>query len=144
MCYAEVSPSGARAEDGMDARIKGLVKDTDRHGNDRYYLRIPGRKKVRLRETIGTDAFHEEVRCARLGITYRKDDPPPADTKASPKAHPGSLKWLSLEYLRRACADLEPITIGEKTSALTFICETVIAGKEQVTYATLPYRLFAA
>ncbi|MDF2980934.1 MAG: site-specific tyrosine recombinase XerC [Devosia sp.] len=128
----------------MEARIKGLVKDTDRHGNDRYYLRIPGRKKVRLREPIGSDAFLEEVRCARLGIPYRKDEPPPAEAKASPKALPGSLKWLSLEYLRRACADLEPITISKKSSALTFICDTVIAGKEQVTYATLPYRLLAA
>jgi len=45
-------------------RYKFVVKDTDRHGNDRYYLRRPGYPKVRLVEALGSDAFDAEYRRA--------------------------------------------------------------------------------
>jgi hypothetical protein len=28
-----------------------LIYDQDRHGNDRYYVRKPGHRKIRIRET---------------------------------------------------------------------------------------------
>jgi integrase/recombinase XerD len=40
--------------------LRYLVKDIDRHGNERFYVRKPGNKKVRLRSTLGTSAFHRE------------------------------------------------------------------------------------
>ncbi len=45
-------------------RYKHVVRDTDRNGNVRLYLRVPGKPKVRLRETLGTDAFDAEYRAA--------------------------------------------------------------------------------
>jgi integrase/recombinase XerD len=38
-------------------RFKHLVEDRDRHGNIRLYVRVPGRQKVRIRATFGTDEF---------------------------------------------------------------------------------------
>lgn len=45
-------------------RLRFVVQDRDRHGNLRTYLRVPGRPKVRLHETPGTDAFEAEYRRA--------------------------------------------------------------------------------
>lgn len=45
-------------------RYKHVIQDRDRHGNVRTYLRVPGKPKVRLRETPGTDAFDVEYRRA--------------------------------------------------------------------------------
>ncbi|MHA6731795.1 tyrosine-type recombinase/integrase [Devosia sp. A369] len=83
------------------AKIKGLVKDTDRHGNARYYFRRAGQPKVRIRSTYGTPEFREEVRCAELGIPFAGIDAPKPIAPRSPAAKSGSLKWLSLEYARR-------------------------------------------
>jgi integrase/recombinase XerD len=41
----------------MQIRFKHLVEDRDRHGNIRLYVRLPGRKKVRIRAPFGTDEF---------------------------------------------------------------------------------------
>jgi hypothetical protein len=41
----------------MQVRFKHLVEDRDRHGNIRLYVRLPGRKKVRVRAPFGTDEF---------------------------------------------------------------------------------------
>ena len=41
----------------MQMRFKYLVEDVDRHGNVRIYVRVPGRRKVRLRAKFGTDEF---------------------------------------------------------------------------------------
>src|SRR5262245_1768122 len=45
--------------DGMHLRFRFLVEDTDRYGNIRLYVRVPGRRKVRLRAQFGTDEFLE-------------------------------------------------------------------------------------
>src|SRR5215472_5027228 len=41
----------------MQMRFKYLVEDVDRHSNIRLYVRVPGRRKVRLRSKFGTDEF---------------------------------------------------------------------------------------
>lgn len=41
----------------MDLRHKYLSKDKDRHGNDRYYVRKPGRPKVRIKGEPGSPEF---------------------------------------------------------------------------------------
>ena len=45
-----------RLEDGTGLDLRYLVKDTDRHGNERIYVRRHGRK-VRLRDTASVEAF---------------------------------------------------------------------------------------
>ncbi|MFX9015977.1 hypothetical protein ABTN29_19980, partial [Acinetobacter baumannii] len=41
-----------------------LVRDTDRHGNVRWYVRVPGKPKIRIREDYGTQAFWSVYRDA--------------------------------------------------------------------------------
>jgi integrase/recombinase XerD len=41
----------------MHIRFKHLIEDRDRHGNIRLYVRLPGRRKVRIRAPFGTDDF---------------------------------------------------------------------------------------
>jgi integrase/recombinase XerD len=38
----------------MQVRFKHLVEDRDRHGNVRVYVRVPGRRKVRIKAIFGT------------------------------------------------------------------------------------------
>ena len=41
----------------MRIRFKHLVEDCDRHGNIRLYVRVPGRRKVRIKVPFGTEDF---------------------------------------------------------------------------------------
>jgi integrase len=75
------------ADGSGEISLKHIVEDTDRHGNVRVYLRLPGRPKVRLSEKPGTDAFLAEYRCALAG-----DVVPVAPTRPKPSAD--TLSWL--------------------------------------------------
>lgn len=106
----------------LEAKIKGLVKDSDRHGNDRYYLRRPGQPKIRIRSPFGTDAFREEVRCAELGISFAGAPTPPVLTQ-SPAARKGSLKWLCLQYIHRSRNEWSADYAKLVERVLTLICK---------------------
>lgn len=41
----------------MDVRLKDVWEHVDRHGNMRIYVKVPGRKKVRIRQQPGTPEF---------------------------------------------------------------------------------------
>ena len=41
----------------MQIRFRYLIEDRDRHGNIRIYVRVAGRRKVRIRSPFGTDDF---------------------------------------------------------------------------------------
>lgn len=76
-------------------RWKFTVQDKDRHGNVRTYLRLPGKPKVRLHETPGTDAFEVEYRRA----IEAKPVPPKAPVRA---VAPGSVDALVVAYYASA------------------------------------------
>lgn len=114
----------------MKFNLKGVVEDTDRHGNVRIYFRAPGKGKVRIREKPGTPAFLKEVDCARAGIPYEPDELEPGKTKekrttrAKPtKARPGSLKWLCEIYFERGGAEVSAVTMERRRTILEGICE---------------------
>ena len=44
-----------------------LSSDRDRHGNLRWYVRLPGKAKIRLRAEYGSEQFWEEYRDALAG-----------------------------------------------------------------------------
>lgn len=127
---------GERVE--LVTKVKGLVKDTDRNGNDRYYLRRPGQPKVRIRSAYGTDEFREEVRCAELGIAF-SGAPMPVALK-SPAAKAGSLKWLSLQYIHRAGGEWSPDYRSMVDRVLTLICDgTSLSGSGATLNADLAF-----
>lgn len=70
-----------------------ILRDKDRHGNVRFYVRIHGRKMIRLREEPGSPAFLNEYTAALAAI---KAGVPP------PNAHPvtDTLGWLVGLYLK--------------------------------------------
>ena len=73
-------------------KLKYLISDTDRYGRKRYYVRVPGKKKVRIRETPGTTAFLVSYNAAVDGHL-------PARVE---KVRPNSLEWLINNYFASA------------------------------------------
>lgn len=84
--------------------LKFLMRDWDRHGNERLYVRKRG-KKVRLQSIPGTQEFMEEYQAALAGITQQ----PTIQDKVSPQ----SLKWLVTTY----CSSKDFARLGIKTQA---------------------------
>ena len=76
-------------------RWRYVISDKDRHGTVRVYLRAPGRPKVRLHETPGTDAFEAEYRAALHGKAKAAAQRKGAVVK-------GSLDELVIAYYRSA------------------------------------------
>lgn len=81
--------------------FKYLVRDKDRHGNVRVYVRAPGKAKVRLRAEEGSDAFLQEYRDAMSGARPAK---PSRRTAAAPgsfdailAAAAASPEWKALD-----------------------------------------------
>ena len=74
----------------MRIRFKHLVEDRDRHGNIRLYVRIPGRPKVRIRASFGTDEF---IAAYNAAISDHVAAPRQAN-----EAKPGSFRYLCIRY----------------------------------------------
>jgi integrase/recombinase XerD len=75
-------------------RFKHLVEDRDRHGNVRLYVRVPGRQKVRIRATFGTDEFmvaYNDAIAGHVRPLRQADD-----------AKPGSFRYLCIRYYASA------------------------------------------
>jgi hypothetical protein len=51
--------------------LKYVWEDVDRHGNVRIYVKVPGRKKVRIRERPGSEGFLAAYKTAIEGIDQR-------------------------------------------------------------------------
>jgi hypothetical protein len=81
----------------VERNYRYVVQDRDRHGNVRTYLRLPGKAKVRLQETLGTDAFDAEYRAAVAAKPKGKGKPVPVGTVL-----PGSVDALCVAYYRSA------------------------------------------
>ena len=74
----------------MRIRFKHLIEDRDRHGNIRLYVRVPGRPKVRIRATFGTDEFMAAYSAA---ISDQVTAP-----RQAKDAKPGSFRYLCIRY----------------------------------------------
>jgi integrase/recombinase XerD len=73
-------------------KLKYLLRDRDRHGNFRFYVRMKGKRKIRIREPFGTEEFISTYHKALSEIAY--DEP---RTKAGmPGA--GSFGRVCLDY----------------------------------------------
>lgn len=129
------------AEDGV---ARGITRDEDRHGNVRLYYRRRGVPKIRLREKEGTDAFEEELACARLGIPYQ----PKVSGKRIPgqttlgKAAAGTFRWLVEEYMRREVAGQAEATRTKKRAVFDEICNETCLSKSETPAGMMAYRGF--
>ena len=69
-----------------------LICDRDRHGNVRYYVREPGKPKIRIRETPSTPDFNRAYEAARAV----------AAPERRPAHAPNTLRWLVALYMASA------------------------------------------
>lgn len=79
----------------MRVRLKYIVEDTDRHGNVRCYVRLPGKRKIRMRALPGTPEFMTEYQGA---ISLAKTDQP----RQANEAKRGSFRYLCIRYFASA------------------------------------------
>jgi integrase len=79
--------------DMATVKLRYVVKDTDRHGNDRYYLRRPGQPKIRLPGLPGTTKFAAAHAAALAG-------PPPDQATSRQTVLPGSFRALCVAYFK--------------------------------------------
>jgi integrase/recombinase XerD len=92
-------------------RFKHLVEDRDRHGNVRLYVRVAGRRKVRIRATFGTDEFVAAYNDALVGHL--------AAPRQAREAKPGSFRNLCIRYyLSAAYKSLDTSTRNWQRRAL--------------------------
>jgi integrase len=110
-----------------------LSRDNDRHGNVRWYVRVPGQPKVRIRETYGTPAFWNAYRDALAGKVKQVAKPGRQPTA------PGSFRALCDLYFK--CAEFKGLETSTRTVRRgileRFCLMTTPAGKR---YGDLPYR----
>jgi integrase len=102
---------------------KYLVCDPDRHGNDRYYVRKPGHRKIRIRETYkGSDG---NVTSAFMAAYFKALDTLEG-RRETPKT-PGekTFDWLVDQYFKSAkFKNFDPSTQADKRSVLNRFCRT--------------------
>jgi len=100
----------------MQIRFKHLVEDRDRHGNVRVYVRVPGRHKVRIKVSFGTDEF---IAAYNAAVSDHVEAPVQAR-----EAKAGSFRHLCVQYYRSATFKrLDPATQSWRRRALDAISE---------------------
>jgi integrase len=108
----------------IKARLKYLVFDPDRNGNPRYYVRLPGQKKIRIRESFRDQncCITEEFMSAyRHAVDDLEGRAPP--TPALPREH--TFYWLVDQYFRSELFKrFDSLTQADKRSVLNRYCET--------------------
>lgn len=123
----------------MQIQLKHLVRDRDRHGTDRYYVRVPGAHKVRLRAAIGTDAFLAEYRSALAAIEAGTPPVDPRRRPRLPKPKPNTFRWLCAQYLDSAdFRQNAVITRTNQRAILDHCCREPISPGNPLTFADFP------
>jgi integrase/recombinase XerD len=79
----------------MHVRLKYLCEDLDRHGNVRCYVRLSGKRKVRIRALPGTPEFMDEYQAA-VAI------PAEAPLRQAHEVKKGSFRYLCIRYYASA------------------------------------------
>ena len=99
----------------MKIKLRYLCSDVDRHGNVRFYVRVPGQKKVRLGAAPKTEEFYDAYRRA-IGQQ---------ETTVRGKVKAGSFRELVVKYLAGTkFKRLDPdSTQGWQRSTLEDICQ---------------------
>lgn len=96
-------------------KLKHVVSDIDRHGNVRRYVRVPGAKKVRLKNEPGTTEFQEEYTAALTSSAN--------DVKQSAQPETASLRWIVSKYVGSVqFAALDISTRAWRRRALELVC----------------------
>src|SRR5262249_60146850 len=100
----------------MQIRFRYIVEDRDRHSNIRVYVRVPGRRKVRIRVPFGTDKF-----LAAYNAAISEHVSAPRQARA---VKTGSFRHVCVLYYASATFKrLDPATQSWRRRALDSVCE---------------------
>ena len=113
-------PIAGMSHSAVRVKLKYIKEETDRHGNARCYLRVPGRPLVRLRSMPGTPEFFLEYQEAITATNAGRTSPP-----RSREIKRGTFRHLCVQYF----ASGEYSTLDESTRkwqrrSLEKICES--------------------
>jgi hypothetical protein len=118
----------------MKIRLKHLVEDRDRYGNIRIYVRVPGRRKVRIRAP--TDEF---VAAYNAAVSDHVTAP-----RQAREAKPGSFRHLCVLY--RISLTLHPgfeLLIRHATiNSSAFVASHPISQEARMTETNVSFHTF--
>ena len=108
----------------IKTRLKYCVYDPDPNGNDRYYVRKPGHKKIRIKET-----FHDaegQITAAFMKAYFEALTALDGERNAPPKTpREKTFYWLVDQYYRSPkFKSFDPLTQADKRSVLDRFCQT--------------------
>src|SRR5438552_17341412 len=102
----------------VDIRLRFVVEDVDRYGNLRLYVRVPGKRKIRIRERPGTAEFLDAYREAVASATKT-----PPQNKVAKRGSFRHLCQLYMSVSNYEWTRLDPATRDWQRRALDHICE---------------------
>lgn len=120
-------------------RLKYVHRDTDRHGNVRYYFYKRGAaKKLRLPGIPGSAEFMAAYDAALKGLPLPKPQSP--EQLILKRAPAGTFSWLCSVHCQ--CPEFKALEAGtqkNKRGILRQICDVAIAPGSKVRIGDLPY-----
>ena len=109
-----------------------VIEDHDRHGNVRVYFRRKGQRKIRIRETPGTEAFERRYRELLAGCQ------PEVQTGPKPPL-PRTWRWLCVQYIASPTfKGLDPMTQRQRRSVLEMTFKEPIHPDAEETFGDFP------
>lgn len=128
-------------KEAMGARnIKYLERSVNRHGRERFYVRLPGKDRVRVDDPAGP----EEIAVA-FKIAHGEADKPAAKASRAPKAEKGSLRHMIGEYVAsEEFKDLDARTQKVRRAILESICLEPHKDDDRYFYAECPAKKLTA
>lgn len=121
----------------VNARLKYVVADIDRHGNVRYYFRKRGVNKIRLPGKPGEAAFMAAYQAARDGRPIIQ-----ASEALSLQRSPGTLEWLCNSYFRSIEFDrLSKYTRRDRRNIFNATCAEPLSPSDGTRLGDLPFAM---
>jgi integrase len=126
----------------VTVKLLYVHQDVDRHGNVRTYFWRKGGPKVRIRETLGSQAFLdvyrgllEDTQSGKLAPSRRPTD----------QLEPGTYRWICVQYFKSARFNqLDPRTQRVRRRVLELTCEEPIFPGAQEKFGNCPLARFNA
>ena len=127
----------------VTVKLRYVHQDVDRHGNVRTYFWRKGGPKVRIRESIGSQAFLDAYRGLLADSQSGKLSIRPKHADNLPEA--GTYRWLCIEYFKSSrFMNLDPRTQKVRRRVLELTCEEPIYPGAKERFADCPLARFAA
>lgn len=123
----------------ITVKIPYVHEDVDRHGNVRIYFWRKGQRKVRMRETPGTEAFEKRYR----ELLNESEQGLLRPVVGPSRADPGTWRWLCIQYFGSSTFKmLDPKTQATRRRILERTFEEPIFPSAPQIFADVPINHF--